>query len=331
MICVLGLLTIILQVRRVDSLSYSTLIFLSGFKYGSYLYAGAKHIANKIGPKPTQIIAEIDSPPFVSTSKGGCAIRFYMMVNSYNASVTLELLDVSNGTRTLLMNYGRYVTDRYWRFSQSITPESLTTVYKVVITATMTASSSDYVMPYVALDDISFTRDCSIVSSGPTMVTLPNHRPVTTRRPDSCPIMSCLTANSTKICLTAGQLCDFVVDCKDGSDERNCGDCDFDDGKTCGWTNGGGDNRNLWKVIQPASRAPDHLPKVDASGNANGGFEAIYSSYPGILPSMCLCSHFYRFIMGLVQRSLQPISHCLVLKLTALPRLPARFNSRIEL
>ena len=32
------------------------------------------------------------------------------------------------------------------------------------------------------------------------------------------------------------KVCDFIVDCKGGDDERSCGNCTFDDRNTlCGW------------------------------------------------------------------------------------------------
>ena len=38
-----------------------------------------------------------------------------------------------------------------------------------------------------------------------------------------------------KTCINNTKVCDFNTDCKDGSDEKTCGPCDFESGGFCGW------------------------------------------------------------------------------------------------
>ncbi|KAL1446933.1 hypothetical protein MTO96_028698, partial [Rhipicephalus appendiculatus] len=71
---------------------------------------------------------------------------------------------------------------------------------------------------FVAIDDVRISEDCS-----------KNKR--STKRFD-CGNQS----------ITIERVCDFVKDCQNGDDERNCGDCDFSDG-LCGWKGEGPMNR----------------------------------------------------------------------------------------
>src|SRR5699024_7516613 len=107
--------------------------------------------------------------------------------------------------------------------------------YQVILTASLNVTANMFVVPYLAIDDINFTPACTLVNQVPTNVTLPNGGKITTVKPNSCPTISCVTTNSTQICLNANQICDFITDCRDGSDEKNCGDCDFDHGDMCAW------------------------------------------------------------------------------------------------
>ncbi len=90
-------------------------------------------------------------------------------------------------------------------------------------------------------------------------------------------------------CATAGQLCDFVAQCSDSSDEANCkDDCDFEEG-FCGWTSSinkaayykEGREEVHWIVLtgsensgNPAGPANDHT-----TGNPDGHFAILNSSH----------------------------------------------------
>ena len=52
--------------------------------------------------------------------------------------------------------------------------------------------------------------------------------PTTTPKPNPC-ALKC----TDKTCISADKICDFVNDCgdSDNTDEKNCGSCDFENGK----------------------------------------------------------------------------------------------------
>ncbi|KAK7072099.1 hypothetical protein SK128_009911, partial [Halocaridina rubra] len=83
---------------------------------------------------------------------------------------------------------------------------------------------------YIALDDFSMTPTCEESANQ----VLPGQNQVTTPVP-ICPVgqLPCDNAN----CYYPTQACNFLDDCGDGTDERDCTkNCDFErDGDLCGW------------------------------------------------------------------------------------------------
>src|SRR5699024_1827777 len=95
-------------------------------------------------------------------------------------------------------------TTRQWvRLSYTMHSDDRTqsSVYRVIFSSTLNATRNQFVNPYIALDDISFTSQCAVQSGPVVLPTLPNHSTQTTPKPDSCPTISCITPNRTKICL----------------------------------------------------------------------------------------------------------------------------------
>ncbi|XP_077537457.1 MAM and LDL-receptor class A domain-containing protein 1-like isoform X2 [Haemaphysalis longicornis] len=154
----------------------------------------------------------------------------------------------------------------------------------------------------IALDDISFSRNCRFSSSS-----LPDRPRATTSpapvvpKPGSCgrQQFACLSDGA---CVPSDRVCDLREDCADGSDEKNCllPRCGFDDGTLCGWavTNNasllGHDIRILrlttyslendftWKIIQASDqseRANRALrPNIDHSDGTQEGWYALANS-----------------------------------------------------
>uniref|UniRef100_UPI00398F495B MAM and LDL-receptor class A domain-containing protein 1-like n=1 Tax=Pristiophorus japonicus TaxID=55135 RepID=UPI00398F495B len=114
----------------------------------------------------------------------------------------------------------------------------------------------------IALDDITFTKEC--ISSSIAFHKEPTPLPLT----GSCPhgYLECQNGN----CYQPEQSCDFVNDCSDNTDEKECGtSCTFEAGQ-CGWKNSLADNFD-WILGQGSFQSL--RPASDQSlGNENGHF-----------------------------------------------------------
>lgn len=76
--------------------------------------------------------------------------------------------------------------------------------------------------------------------------------------------------------IPSSKICDFVKDCSDGSDEHDCGDCNFESGN-CGWTD--------WKTpdfkissADSLSKKDSSAPNADADGKTSGHYLYIQGS-----------------------------------------------------
>uniref|UniRef100_T1J3D5 MAM domain-containing protein n=1 Tax=Strigamia maritima TaxID=126957 RepID=T1J3D5_STRMM len=79
----------------------------------------------------------------------------------------------------------------------------------------------NYYSGYIIVDDISFDTDCQFAD-----------KELDGTVPTVC--MEGQFACGDDTCIPKTSVCNFEKDCKDGSDEDNCGTCDFEDGE-CGW------------------------------------------------------------------------------------------------
>ena len=90
----------------------------------------------------------------------------------------------------------------------------------------------------IAIDDTSFTAGC--IPSNVNLVTVTTAKPSPTT-PNPCAANGQFMCLENNQCINQTKVCDFVVDCPrpGGSDEANCGTCNFDgsnnNGTLCGW------------------------------------------------------------------------------------------------
>ena len=99
------------------------------------------------------------------------------------------------------MRYSSYVY-------RSATPNAL---FRVLFTATLNTTSNQFVTPYIAIDDISFTPECNIQTGPVVMPTLPNHSTMTTPKPNNCPGLSCISPHGHTICLSASDVSTIFI------------------------------------------------------------------------------------------------------------------------
>ena len=88
----------------------------------------------------------------------------------------------------------------------------------------------------IAIDDTSFDKGCVPDNADVSLPTVATTTTTTTTQ-NPCGIGG-FTCPSTGNCVPASQVCNFINDCPDGSDENNCGTCNFE-ASACGWYDGG--------------------------------------------------------------------------------------------
>ncbi|KAI1287574.1 MAM and LDL-receptor class A domain-containing protein 2 [Halotydeus destructor] len=107
----------------------------------------------------------------------------------------------------------------------------------------------------VNLDDISLSAGCHL-ADGQVV------EPV-------CPDRQYMCDNGN--CFTTRQMCNFVDDCGDNSDEANCGlDCDFDEDAFCGWSIAE-DAPFSWRLASGSSDGQNG-PRTDSKSNSKGHY-----------------------------------------------------------
>ncbi|GIX75942.1 MAM and LDL-receptor class A domain-containing protein 2 [Caerostris extrusa] len=110
--------------------------------------------------------------------------------------------------------------------------------------------------------------------------------------------------NGQPLCIPKTKVCDFIFDCSDKSDERNCGPCTFEK-DFCGWQNqspGG----FAW-MFKNASDLNGYGPKMDHKNSTTGSYAYVsevlgYSNRPAVLASPTLppiSSHCVMAFFGL--------------------------------
>ncbi|XP_049522520.1 MAM and LDL-receptor class A domain-containing protein 2 [Dermacentor silvarum] len=109
---------------------------------------------------------------------------------------------------------------------------------------TITAVSGTNGDGFVAIDDVLISEQC-------------NQRTRSTQRFDC--------GNKT---VTIERVCDFVTDCENGEDERNCGDCDFSKG-LCGWISDGSLNRGTAAWRRKAVGEVENSPLTNPRNSRN--------------------------------------------------------------
>ncbi|EEC11517.1 low-density lipoprotein receptor, putative [Ixodes scapularis] len=99
--------------------------------------------------------------------------------------------------------------------------------------------------------------------------------PVTTSAP-VCPEGTFSCGGGTEECIPQSQVCDFKRQCSDGSDEAQCGACDFSQ-DMCGLTSRDPNSKYLWNRIstQDVAKGPNkELPIKDRNNNPQGFYVA---------------------------------------------------------
>ncbi|KAK0044487.1 MAM and LDL-receptor class A domain-containing protein 2-like isoform X3, partial [Biomphalaria pfeifferi] len=201
--------------------------------------------------------AQLLSPVFAPTVQSGCWVMFYIyMFGPNSADFRLTTRTSQAGPHNVLLEINEGFKDTWW--SQRIHLQS-TENFQVVLEGITTGVSS----LNIAVDDISFSPQCHLAASQ----TLPVGQQTSTP-PPKCPYaMFTCNAGSVK-CINASEVCDFVAQCEDSSDERECGPCTFETDE-CGWFDESIGNK-MWTLVKDSSLGSpldDHTFGIPGEGS----------------------------------------------------------------
>jgi hypothetical protein len=243
---------------------------------GHYLY-----IETSAPRKPGQKARLVS--PFISANSSSqfCIMRFYYEM--YGADVsTLMIYSRTEVNGQLKRLWGRRgpVGDYFARSEVSIYNSK---PVQIVIEATVGNSYHGD----IAIDDISFTPACKIFSGSVPTDIVPHPTP-----PNPCGSGKQPCANGQQ-CVPLSNVCDFINFCSDGSDESNCGQCNFENG-LCGWQDMSS-GKYAWERHNGSTPSPVSGPSSDHTYGPNkvGNYMFIDSGKGNFLGNADLVSPVY--------------------------------------
>ncbi|XP_064410804.1 MAM and LDL-receptor class A domain-containing protein 1 [Latimeria chalumnae] len=216
--------------------------------FGHYIF-----IESSFPQLPGQI-ARISSLPISKWSKNCRIIFYYYMSGDSIGALTIHQVTTSR-QEILLLNFTGD-QGNFWQRGEI--PLRSKEDFNIIFEGQVGKGSKGD----IALDDLTFTKECILSSSH-----FPDDAP--TQPPaGSCP-QGYLECQNGK-CYRAEQSCDFVNDCGDNTDEKECGtSCTFERGR-CGWKNSLADNFD-W-VLGVGSSQSLRPPSDHTLGNEIGHF-----------------------------------------------------------
>lgn len=191
-----------------------------------------------------------------------CAMRFYYhMYGDHIDTLTVYTRTQVNGQLTRVWQR-KGAVGNYFERGNVIFPRRSQVVQVVIEASRGTSYRGD-----IALDDISFSPGCQqYTGTIPTAATTLSTAPPTV---NPCGAGKWQCKNS--VCIDVTKKCNFVSDCSDGSDEADCGACDFENGQ-CGW-NDISTSRYAWQRYQGSTPHTLSGPNVDhTKGTAQGWY-----------------------------------------------------------
>ncbi|XP_077160334.1 MAM and LDL-receptor class A domain-containing protein 1 [Paroedura picta] len=201
----------------------------------------------------------------ISKRSRNCKLVFYYHMYGVNmGSLTVYQVMASNSKKVLLNLTGNQ--GNFW--TRKVLPLEADEDFQVTFEGCVGKGRRGD----IALDDITFTKECLLSSD--FFPDVPTALPPT----GSCSqgFLECLNGN----CYRPEQSCNFVDDCGDNTDERECGtSCTFESG-ICGWQNSAADNFEwLLGTSSPQILRP---PKDHTLGNGKGHFLYLEATSVGV-------------------------------------------------
>lgn len=203
----------------------------SGTELGHYIFLASK------GIQESGLVARIVSEPYIVTSanakEGQCLIFSYYLVGNQAGTLLVNKIDVNSETPTKVFEVA--VDDgNLWQLAR-INLQSEVTFRLEILALTGEGEEGE-----IGLDDLLLERSsCQ----------------------DNTHVFTCDDGAEIPITLK----CNFHPECKNGEDERGCGNCDFENG-ACEWNNIETESVFKWVVTHSNNTDPDSLaPDIDHS------------------------------------------------------------------
>ncbi|XP_040066433.1 MAM and LDL-receptor class A domain-containing protein 2 isoform X1 [Ixodes scapularis] len=199
--------------------------------------------------------AGIRSLTFKKTTTQLCRIRFWNIISDgAKLEVFVSPKSVSARNHSLAELHGSEDVSTWQKADIALSSPS---EFEVVLRGWPTAD--------IAVDDVSFTPECSISSSSVVPTVQPGSK---------CDTDEEFTCRDNS-CIPKDLVCDFKADCPGGFDEVGCPNaCNFEDDDECGWYSPSLPPGVTWRAMSVA-QAKQHktgVPPTDALKNAAGSY-----------------------------------------------------------
>ena len=259
----------------------------TGLDGGYYIFLDAYYGLNKA--------SRLYSRNFKRSLNKDCKfLYYYHMFGSQMGSLNVYLNYYKGGSLPQLIWSKSDNQGRNWYRNLISIQSNVNQVFQIIVEGYIgKGSSSD-----IALDDTAFSPECE-----PFNGDLPD--PPTTLAPLTTTANPCgddfRCSTSTLACIKQSQVCDFTPNCADGSDEVNCGPCDFESG-LCGWSDKSSGIFS-WKRNKANTTlngpTTDHTSTTGFFANVGSGLGIFYESANLVSPKLpnssdvCLMNFFY--------------------------------------
>ena len=211
-------------------------------KFGSFL------ATNLTEPADDNLKVRLGSEVLTSLGKFDCSISFYVYFLSGSSNTfRLKSREAVGGNEEILLEQAETTDFNYWIKKYVAIEEGITKFQLIIETEVLKNSTST-----IFVDDISISPSCKSEDTS-----LPTVTPGPETTSDPC-YFRC--GNE---CLEQKQVCNFHHDCEDNSDEKNCGQCNFEN-DNCGWVDDSNGNF-AWERTRPddVTESEDEYPHKD--------------------------------------------------------------------